>query len=186
MRPLRMERMCHNNFNSHFVTPMASSLATCCPVSFPFLHSALWLVSHAPRWLWIWSFPSLGMATWPFSSRYSVSWLNILDHAPLLSQVNPTMSSRLLYSYGRSCLFCRMLTTQGESLWSLGSDKKARLDRLGVQWEGLEWQMNFEGLLKFRAVSGHCDVPKDHRLSPWVVNMRQNRHDLPYEYKSLL
>ena len=67
-----------------------------------------------------------------------------------------------------------------------GSDKKARLDRLGVQWEGLEWQMNFEGLLKFRAVSGHCDVPKDHRLSPWVVNMRQNRHDLPYEYKSLL
>ena len=63
------------------------------------------------------------MATWPFSSRYSVSWLNILDHAPLLSQVNPTMSSRLLYSYGRSCLFCRMLTTQGESLWSLGTSQ---------------------------------------------------------------
>mmetsp|Transcript_4466 Transcript_4466/g.13205 ORF Transcript_4466/g.13205 Transcript_4466/m.13205 type:complete len:502 (-) Transcript_4466:1469-2974(-) len=64
--------------------------------------------------------------------------------------------------------------------------KKERLDRLGMQWEGLEWQMNFEGLLKFRAVSGHCDVPKDHRLSPWVVNMRQNRHDLPFAYKSLL
>ena len=52
--------------------------------------------------------------------------------------------------------------------------KRARLQALGMQWEGLEWQMNFETLLKFRAVNGHCDVPKDHKLSAWVVNMRQN------------
>ena len=64
--------------------------------------------------------------------------------------------------------------------------KRARLQALGMQWEGLEWQMNFETLLKFRAVNGHCDVPKDHKLSAWVVNMRQNRHDLPFEYKNLL
>ena len=56
-------------------------------------------------------------------------------------------------------------------------------------WEGYEWQINFESLLKFRAVYGHCDVDldsKQHRLAEWVANMRLNRHDLPYEYKQLL
>jgi len=69
---------------------------------------------------------------------------------------------------------------------AFSSQDRARLDSLGMLWEGLEWQMNFEALLKFRAVNGHCDVGKDHRLSAWVVNMRQTRHDLPFEYKSLL
>ena len=64
--------------------------------------------------------------------------------------------------------------------------ERQQLEKLGVQWEGLEWQMNFEALLKFRAIHGHCDVEKEHRLNPWVVNMRQNRHDLPFEYKALL
>merc|ERR1712118_527443 len=53
--------------------------------------------------------------------------------------------------------------------------ERQQLEKLGVQWEGLEWQMNFEALLKFRAIHGHCDVEKEHRLNPWVVNMRQNR-----------
>lgn len=68
----------------------------------------------------------------------------------------------------------------------LSPEQKKRLDKLGMQWEGLEWQMNFEALLKFRAINGHCDVNRDHKLHAWVVNMRQNRHDLPFEYKSLL
>mmetsp|Transcript_4466 Transcript_4466/g.13209 ORF Transcript_4466/g.13209 Transcript_4466/m.13209 type:complete len:273 (+) Transcript_4466:1209-2027(+) len=111
----------HHSF--YFVTPIASSLEICCPVSFPFLHRALWFVSQAARWLWRWLLLSLGTRTWPFSSWYAVSWLNILDHAPLLSQVKPTMSSRLLYAKGRSCLFCLMLTTHGLSLWSFGTSQ---------------------------------------------------------------
>ena len=73
----------------------------------------------------------------------------------------------------------RFAMLQSECVDSVGAWRQG-------QWEGLEWQMNFETLLKFRAVNGHCDVPKDHKLSAWVVNMRQNRHDLPFEYKNLL
>ena len=72
---------------------------------------------------------------------------------------------------------------------SLSVSEKQRLNDLGMIWEGYEWQINFESLLKFRAVYGHCDVDldsKQHRLAEWVANMRLNRHDLPYEYKQLL
>jgi len=68
----------------------------------------------------------------------------------------------------------------------LSDSDAALLDGLGVLWEGLEWQHNFECLLKFRLSHGHCDVGKESHLNSWVVNMRQNRHDLPSEYKTLL
>ncbi len=53
----------------------------------------------------------------------------------------------------------------------------ARLNALGFTWDtlGALWESRFEALTRFRAIHGHCSVPKttDVQLATWVVAQRQ-------------
>ncbi|MDP3929510.1 MAG: Helicase associated domain protein, partial [Bacteroidota bacterium] len=53
---------------------------------------------------------------------------------------------------------------------------KAKLDKVGVAWEVASpyiWERNFQKLIRFKEVNGHCNVPKkEGSLADWVLNQR--------------
>jgi len=62
---------------------------------------------------------------------------------------------------------------------TLSSDRKARLDAFGFDWDPQTtlWETGFCHLMTYRHREGHCRVPRDHSengfaLGQWVSNQR--------------
>mmetsp|Transcript_55696 Transcript_55696/g.134982 ORF Transcript_55696/g.134982 Transcript_55696/m.134982 type:complete len:467 (-) Transcript_55696:1249-2649(-) len=71
----------------------------------------------------------------------------------------------------------------------LQADRQARLESLGIEWEGVkarinhQWMTMYEKLRKFHTTVGHCNVPstyKDKKLARWVLKQRRKASDAEY------
>jgi len=71
--------------------------------------------------------------------------------------------------------------------WSLNAERIERLAELGFEFqltESVPWEMRFNELVEFKAIHGHCKVPRGYKenikLSEWVHMQRKNyRKRLP-------
>ena len=66
----------------------------------------------------------------------------------------------------------------GYSKGKLSADRIARLEAEGFEWDQLatEWELNFSNLQSFKAINGHCRVPRNYKdipqLALWVNRQR--------------
>src|SRR5262249_5292112 len=76
----------------------------------------------------------------------------------------------------------------------LSSERKARLDALGFDWDPIatQWEEGFENLRTYVSEHGDSRVPQsykstdNYRLGTWVHAQRQNRNSLSPEQKARL
>jgi superfamily II DNA or RNA helicase len=82
----------------------------------------------------------------------------------------------------------RWVSYQRSRKAQLTADQVMRLNTLGFSWNPVteKWGEAFNALLKFRKRTGHCRVPRNHKLDgvklgSWVGTIRQNRDQLTPE-----
>jgi superfamily II DNA or RNA helicase len=84
------------------------------------------------------------------------------------------------------------VNSQRHSRDKLTSERKARLDMLGLDWDPIarQWEEGFEHLQAYVKEYGHARVPQQHKspdcysLGTWVVRQRRSRDDLTSERKA--
>jgi superfamily II DNA or RNA helicase len=99
---------------------------------------------------------------------------------------------------------CRVKITQeddpGFALWVVNLRNKrnklpldciSKLDNLGFIWDVFNavWEENFEKLIEFHKVNGHCNVPtkgKENSLGKWIRSQRARQDNLSLDRKSRL
>ncbi len=70
----------------------------------------------------------------------------------------------------------------------LVTEHRNKLEKIGFAWDSKDtlWKNQYSQLLEFRAMYGHCNVPRGYAKNPslglWVSKQRSKKNKLPQEY----